>query len=497
MGNLRFKHGLPAAHSGAMAAFGQRRRISQQAFDACVAENVEDCGMGREEAVWNAYEHFDFQNADLSAVDPDGPGERREARDVLRIQVALLARGVGGATRAELDAALAFVAAACGKDAAPKAAAAARATVVAARGLAALATLVDACVENGDRPLLLKCLPALAASVRGDAAARDAFRYGGCVEAVLRVLRAAASAGDRRLGRAGLAVVAAAAAGTEGVKAPLVAGGACPLTVELVLAAVEAGDARLGAVACRALAAVAAADDPRAASAGAAATATKLADAGAVNALLAALAAFGDEAAARAAVDGLALLAASEDAAAEIVRAGGARACRDALRERRGSAARRRGLAGVLRHLAGDDGAKDAMCADGTLEELLEVLERFRDEDPALGEHVVACLARMALRRPANAAKIGVAGGALVVAAMARHPAHAGLNRQGALALRNLVARNPEHAAPLLAAGAEAALRAAAAADAANVDVAFAALRGLGVEAAMAPRGDADPPRLL
>ena len=85
MGNLRFKHGLPAAHSGAMAAFGQRRRISQQAFDACVAENVEDCGMGREEAVWNAYEHFDFQNADLSAVDPDGPGERREARDVLRI----------------------------------------------------------------------------------------------------------------------------------------------------------------------------------------------------------------------------------------------------------------------------------------------------------------------------------------------------------------------------------------------------------------------------
>ena len=80
---------------------------------------------------------------------------------------------------------------------------------------------------------------------------------------------------------------------------------------------------------------------------------------------------------------------------------------------------------------------------------------------------------------------------------MARHPAHAGLNRQGALALRNLVARNPEHAAPLLAAGAEAALRAAAAADAANVDVAFAALRGLGVEAAMAPRGDADPPRLL
>ncbi|KAH8054409.1 hypothetical protein JL721_10533 [Aureococcus anophagefferens] len=308
MGNVRFKHGLPAARSGAMAAFGQRRRISQQAFDACVAENVEDCGMGREEAVWNAYEHFDFQNADLSAVDPDGPGERREARDVLRIQVALLARGVGGATRAELDAALAF-------------------------------------------------------------------------------------------------------------------------------------------------------------------------------------------AAARAAVDGLALLAASEDAAAEIVRAGGARACRDALRERRGSAARRRGLAGVLRHLAGDDGAKDAMCADGTLEELLEVLETFRDEDPALGEHVVACLARMALRRPANAAKIGVAGGALVVAAMAAHPAHAGLNRQGALALRNLVARNPEHAAPLLAAGAEARCG---------------RRRGRGerrrrLRGAPRPRrrgrdgarGDADPPRLL
>jgi len=97
------------------------------------------------------------------------------------------------------------------------------------------------------------------------------------------------------------------------------------------------------------------------------------------------------------------------------------------------------------------------------------------DADAIVCEHVVAALAMMALRRPKNGTLIveGRNGGALVVHAMGRHPRHAPLQRQGALALRNFVARSPEFTQPLLDAGAEHALRQAAGTSQANVDVAY------------------------
>ena len=77
----------------------------------------------------------------------------------------------------------------------------------------------------------------------------------------------------------------------------------------------------------------------------------------------------------------------------------------------------------------------------------------------------------------------GVKDGSLVVHAMGHHKKHVGLMRQGALALRNFVGRSPEFKQPLLEAGAEQALRDAAAVSQSNVDVAFAALRDLGIDA--------------
>merc|ERR1711924_327792 len=126
---------------------------------------------------------------------------------------------------------------------------------------------------------------------------------------------------------------------------------------------------------------------------------------------------------------------------------------------------------------------KDAMCGDGTLELMLAAKKRHND-DAALQEHTCATIANMALRRPGNAVKIvGLGGANLVIAAMRTHTeTHAVLQRQGCLAIRNLVARSPELREPILDAGAEAVLRAAAKLSQTNVDMAYAGLRDLGLD---------------
>ncbi|CEO96286.1 Armadillo repeat-containing domain-containing protein [Plasmodiophora brassicae] len=55
-----------------------RRRITQATFDEVVAENVEDLGMGRDEAIADARAQFEAQGVDLSNIvdDCDGPGRR-------------------------------------------------------------------------------------------------------------------------------------------------------------------------------------------------------------------------------------------------------------------------------------------------------------------------------------------------------------------------------------------------------------------------------------
>ncbi|KAH8044296.1 hypothetical protein JL722_14774 [Aureococcus anophagefferens] len=97
-----------------------------------------------------------------------------------------------------------------------------------------------------------------AAAVRGDADARDAFQFGGCVEATLRALKAALAQSDRDLAALALSVVAAAASKTEAVKAAFVKLKLCPLLVKAVDLAVAENDETLAFDACAALVAAAA-----------------------------------------------------------------------------------------------------------------------------------------------------------------------------------------------------------------------------------------------
>ena len=77
-----------------MAMFGQRRKISQETFDECVQENMDEFDMERDEALKDARDQFERQGVDLSGVDLSGSSERKEERDTLRAHVALLAKNV-------------------------------------------------------------------------------------------------------------------------------------------------------------------------------------------------------------------------------------------------------------------------------------------------------------------------------------------------------------------------------------------------------------------
>jgi len=103
--------------------------------------------------------------------------------------------------------------------------------------------------------------------------------------------------------------------------------------------------------------------------------------------------------------------------------------------------------------------------------------------DAGFMEHAVACLAAITLRSPANAQRIVHSGEAVntVAQAMRRFADRSGLQRQGALMVRNIAARCPELRPQLLDAGLEDVLRAAGRMQDV-VDEAYGALRDMGCE---------------
>ena len=179
---------------------------------------------------------------------------------------------------------------------------------------------------------------------------------------------------------------------------------------------------------------------------------------------------------------------------------------------------------GLLRNLCGNDEIKTNLClgtADGNAETstviptILEGMKAYRN-DATVQEHGCATLAAMALRKPANAKFIVEQGGPMaVLTAMRRHPNVVPVQRQGALAVRNISARliklaelgekeNTESAGTrtstasdnstpgeidvreaFLDLGAEEVLRSIAGRHQGSVDEAYAALRDLGLKVSM------------
>jgi hypothetical protein len=143
-----------------------------------------------------------------------------------------------------------------------------------------------------------------------------------------------------------------------------------------------------------------------------------------------------------------------------------------------------RSAAALLRNLAGNDQVKTSICSGDGLQLLLTSVGNH-PTDGGLAEHVLATLAAMALRVPANCERVMASGGQKVMTgAMRRFPNAVALQRQGCLAVRNLVGRCPHLKEALLEDDMEGLLRHAGKWPGA-VDAAFAALRDLGLEVEM------------
>ena len=189
---------------------------------------------------------------------------------------------------------------------------------------------------------------------------------------------------------------------------------------------------------------------------------------------------------------------------------------------------------GLLRNLCGNDDIKTSLClgssssaandrssksaTSSVLPHVIRAMEVFPSA-ALVQEHACGALAAMALRRPANARAILDADGPrLVIAAMRRHNGNVSVQRQGALAIRNIVSRllrdlrdgddsgiNTAEAGSIgddmkssirdafLELGAEDVLRNNAGRHQGSVDEAYAALRDLGCRVSLV-KFDADDP---
>ena len=113
------------------------------------------------------------------------------------------------------------------------------------------------------------------------------------------------------------------------------------------------------------------------------------------------------------------------------------------------------GSLGVIRNLCGNDEIKTNLCLGSStdhqqvsvsstpsaLPHLLRAMQLYPTISP-IQEHACGTLAAMALRRPSNARAIIDEGGPrLILTAMKRHEENVSVQRQGALAVRNIVSR--------------------------------------------------------
>jgi len=145
---------------------------------------------------------------------------------------------------------------------------------------------------------------------------------------------------------------------------------------------------------------------------------------------------------------------------------------------------------GVFRNVSGNDEIKSALCTDGSLQVMLEAM-RKHTASSTVAEHGCGTIAAMALRKPENVEHIfNCDGAAALLLSMRHHPTVVPVQRQGCLAVRNLIARNQDKKEALTELGVEKVLKDAGRYQGA-VDEAYAALRDLGFEASVT-KFDAD-----
>lgn len=138
---------------------------------------------------------------------------------------------------------------------------------------------------------------------------------------------------------------------------------------------------------------------------------------------------------------------------------------------------------GLIRNVCAQDDIKCRLCKQEFVGTLVQSMLKYGTV-AQLQEHGCGTIAAMALRCPQNAQLlVQCEAHEAVIRAMQRHADRYLVQRQGALALRNLVSRSPELQSLLLQAGAQETLYQTAAKHGQCQDEVYAALRDLGISA--------------
>ena len=139
---------------------------------------------------------------------------------------------------------------------------------------------------------------------------------------------------------------------------------------------------------------------------------------------------------------------------------------------------------GVIRNMCGNDEIKSTLTGNGTLQEILVCMRQYVSV-AIIQEHGCGALAAMALRKAENAQAIASLGGVNdIILAMKAHEKNILVQRQGALACRNIISRSNHLRDLFLELDAENVLRKAGKYQG-SVDEAYAALRDIGCQVEM------------
>mmetsp|Transcript_33906 Transcript_33906/g.74672 ORF Transcript_33906/g.74672 Transcript_33906/m.74672 type:complete len:552 (-) Transcript_33906:1013-2668(-) len=463
----------------------QAKKISQETFDEVVRENVEDFEMGDAEALADAIDQFNKQGVDMSAIDSSGGVGREEIMEAIK-ELERCSKDASAGSAATL-AALEGVAALCDKAHAMQARN--RLFMLSQGGVNALHVLFDDKQEEG---VLVRTMHLLDDLSRSSVDTRDFFEPGGS-ERLCMIVRALCGDQPQSAPAKPLTLLAALSLArtvvkSENNKNSMMRAGMDKLLTEIVVhnSKSVAGWAAVLEEGCQLMRGLCLHDDLRRDMSCAYENGRYfIKQQGVVGALMGLSCEFRLH-------DGLAsaaLLAArnmitTEEAVAVMAHHGAIELIRSILSHPNASVSLVRSAAGLMRNVCADDVRKDRLVGDGSLDLLVAVMSREEyAKDGGLVEHAVACLAQISLRSPSNSQRIVSAGNALdiLAQAMRRYSDRSGLQRQGALTIRNIAARCPELRPALLDAGFEDILRAAGRMQDA-VDEAYGALRDLECE---------------
>ncbi|GAQ79629.1 hypothetical protein KFL_000340320 [Klebsormidium nitens] len=472
-----------------MAPKSTKVKVSQEAFDAAVKENIEEFDMEPDEAVSDAVKTFEMQGADLSGIITKPGGAQavadHPASQALQALEKALQEFVEGGSASDaasvgtIEEALGSLNLNCKEDGA-------EALVGRSGGVRILIDAVNNLGEDKDSERLAGALDALG-KILSEYDNKEAFLQSSGPDSLLASLRTHRTLSS--LVARSSEVIATASTKHEGNKVQFMEGKAEELLIDALKT--HSQDAAVVRGAAAALQAFATADDFKALSSKGFRHALLIGKADGVDAVLGALKVHQGQPETLAALCGaLTSLAANDDICKQVQEAGGLDSILAILRAVSGaprtSEAQNVSVAasalGLLQQLGKSDANKERVVELGGLDTIVNVLGRYHDS-PAVLHQGLAALAALTLRNAKNADLAFRARAAdCAVEALESQLESFEVQRQACQLIRNLAVRNVDNRGPILEKGVEPLIRRAGAKYPRCKDEASAALRDLGLD---------------